>query len=137
MKKLATLILALIGATQVAAVNDALWAGTNKYSVTLQYGSVVESGVDRPLPKSVQMPDYPIEAMKAGVSGDASILFLVGADGAVRDVVVEKASIVGFGVAAQAAVAKWTFFPSVLLKDRKKIVPAHIRCRFEFKASES
>lgn len=132
---LMALLAVLFSATIARAINDALWEGF-VYSVAVKYLDIVEQNVDTPHPKSMQMPDFPMEAMEAKISGDASVSFLVTEDGSVRDVVVEKALIPEFGESAKAAVLKWKFRPGTLLEDSKKIARAHMRCRFEFRVSE-
>ncbi len=116
MKKISAFVLAslavLFSATSAHAINDALWEGFT-YSVSVKYLDIIEQDVDTPYPKSMQMPDFPMEAFRAKISGDVLVSFLVADDGSVRDVVVEKALIPEFGESAKAAVLKWKFWPAL------------------------
>ncbi len=116
-------------------MNDVLWMGFT-YSVSVRFLGKSEKDVDTPYPKSYEMPSYPAEAWRAAVSGETLLLVTVGEDGGVRESVVERESLPGFGSAAQAAVAKWKFYPGVLLRDAKKRVAAHVECLFVFHADE-
>ncbi len=130
-------IVGLLGFCSAAhAVNDGLWMSL-RYSVSVVYVGILEKGVDMPQPKSVEMADYPIEAWRAAVSGEAMLIVAIAPDGSVGDVVVEKATLPVFGVAAAQAAAKWRFYPGVLLKERAKAVSTHLRCRIQFRADES
>ncbi|MGE5175675.1 MAG: energy transducer TonB [Hyphomicrobiales bacterium] len=64
-----------------------------------------------PVPVSSPAPDYPEWAREAGVSGRVLLHVLVGADGAVRRVVV-KEGVTGLSEPARAAVARWVFRPA-------------------------
>lgn len=128
-------VLLLGTAMESLAMNDALWMGS-KYSVAVKYLGYFEAGIDTPQPKSIQMPEYPIELMRAGVSGDVTLSFLVTKYREVREINVEQAQFAELGVAAKNAVAHWTFSPGVLLDNRSQAVTSHMRCRFEFRATE-
>jgi TonB family protein len=106
------------------------------YSVSVKYLGIDEKGVNMPIPKSLQMPDYPIDAMRAGASDYVLISFVVTDDGSVQEIKIDQANLGEFGTAAKNAIAKWTFTPGVLLKDREKVVPVHMRCRLDFRATE-
>jgi TonB family protein len=122
----------LAAATPMRGVND-FWLG-NRYSVSVFY-LTQEKGIDPPRPKSVQMPDYPVECMRANVSGQALIEFSVSPAGAVRDVKVVRAEIPEFGETAKAAVKKWSFFPAM---ERKSGIATSVtmQCRFDFRVEE-
>jgi len=134
-KSVLAAIALLCSAAGLRAVNDGLWMGF-KYSVAVKYLGIAEKGVDAPQPKTVQMPEYPIAPMRAAVSGDVLFSVLVAEDGSVREVKIEQSPGAEFAEAAKAAAVKWLFFPARERKDGR-IVPAHLQCRFEFRAKES
>lgn len=70
--------------------------------------SVVPTTIERTRPK------YPAELRSAGLSGEATIFFVVKADGAVADALVIKANDTRFGDAALAAVRQWKFRPATV-----------------------
>ncbi|HEX2855207.1 MAG TPA: energy transducer TonB [Opitutaceae bacterium] len=57
---------------------------------------------------------YPLALRKAGVSGEATILFIVTPDGGVAGTMIVKASDIQFGEAARDAVAQWRFSPALV-----------------------
>jgi TonB family protein len=63
------------------------------------------------LPKA---PHYPSELKKAGIDGEALLLFTVKADGTVADVMILKATDARFGEAARESMLKWEFKPALL-----------------------
>ena len=73
--------------------------------------------------------------MKAGVGGEVTLRFTVAVDGSTSGVTVEKSTNYGFEDVSKAAVAKWTFFPASMRRGGEKVT-AHMRCRFEFRATE-
>jgi TonB family protein len=117
------------------AANDVLWTGF-KYAVGVVYIGIDEEHATLPFPKSVQLPEYPIEAMKAAASGDILLSFLVSDDGSVSVTKISGDRVSVFGGAARHAVSKWTFFPARMLKESAKTVPVHMTCRLEFRATE-
>jgi TonB family protein len=58
-------------------------------------------------------PMYPLEALRDGVPGSASVEFVVEADGTVSHPNIVSASRRDFGLSAAACVRKWTFRPGV------------------------
>jgi protein TonB len=54
---------------------------------------------------------YPFELSRAGVTGEATISFVVDREGNVRDVSAVKSTHAEFGTAAVEAVQKWKFQP--------------------------
>jgi RNA polymerase sigma factor (sigma-70 family) len=58
-------------------------------------------------------PRYPAGLSQAGVEGEAVVSFVVGADGAVRDVRVVRATQPDFGAAAMEALKQWRFQPGL------------------------
>jgi TonB family protein len=127
------LLAVFAASTPMLGVND-FWLG-NRYSVGVTYLPKQEAWIDPPLPKSVQMPDYPVELMRVAVSGQALIEFTVAPDGTVRDLKIVQAYSPAFGEAAKVAVTKWAFFPA---KDRRtgKAVSTIMQCRFDFRVEE-
>jgi hypothetical protein len=57
-------------------------------------------------------PSYPAGLRRAGVSGHASFLFLIGADGTVKSIYCYDASRPDFALAGAEAVLKWRFNPA-------------------------
>lgn len=82
--------------SQVLAVNG----------ISAPDGSAPEAS---PLPLFLADPVYPYEALLKGEAGSASVEFIVGANGVVRDVRVREASKPEFGAALAAAVETWRF----------------------------
>ena len=73
---------------------------------------VVFTVVDEaPVPIFKPTPEYPSWAREAGVSGQVLLNVLVGKDGRVRRVIIEK-NVNGLGDAAREALARWTFRPA-------------------------
>jgi len=64
-----------------------------------------------PVPIFMPTPVYPTWAREAGVTGQVLLNVLVGKDGRVHRVVIEK-NVDGLGEAAQAALARWVFRPA-------------------------
>jgi TonB family protein len=57
---------------------------------------------------------YPFELRRAGVSGQATILFIVDTQGRVLGPTIVKATDIQFGEAARQAVAQWRFKPALV-----------------------
>ena len=123
--------------TPIRAVNDGMWMSFT-YSVGVKYLEVLDKYTDAPRPQSLQIPDFPIEMMRAAVSGDVSVTFLVTEEGAVRDIVIEPSRFEEAGAAVKSAVAKWSFQPGrlFLAKEKRKNIPCHMRCLIRFTADE-
>ncbi len=62
-----------------------------------------------PAPRFRARPDYPKVLRESGTTGQATIAFVVSAEGAVRDAQVVQATHPEFGDAALAAVKRWEF----------------------------
>lgn len=73
----------------------------------------------KPKPTKTVQPLYPAELKAARVTGDVVLAFVVDADGAVKNLRVEKATEPAFAEAALAAVAAWEFEPGT--KDGKPV----------------
>lgn len=67
----------------------------------------------KPALKQQPRPKYPIELRQAGVSGQATVSFVVDPNGTVTDVKVVDATHKGFEYAASQAVQSWTFEPGM------------------------
>jgi TonB family protein len=76
----------------------------------------------RPTPVKRVNPAYPIELRRAGESGEATIRFVVQADGRVTNTEVLKATHPAFGEAAVEAFQNWTFSPA-----KKGGTPVNVR----------
>jgi protein TonB len=85
---------------------------------------------DRP-PAAIEQfkPQYPFEEFQKGVSGVATVEFIVGTDGRVSNVTVAKASQPDFGFAAAACISKWKFKPGI---KNGKTVGTKLRLDFAF-----
>lgn len=59
-------------------------------------------------------PEYPYHLRSRGVTGEATLAFVVGVDGKVGEVVVTNATNEAFAKAAVDAIRKWTFKPARL-----------------------
>ena len=70
--------------------------------------------MDKPRPIKQGPPKYPRDLRAAGVQGQATVMFIVDRDGAVRDAMVLKANDYLFGDAAVAAVSGWKFLPATI-----------------------
>jgi len=117
------------------AVNDVLWMGFS-YSVSIRYIDITSKEISPARPKSMQMPDYPMEMMNAALSGDVLVTFIVGKDGITHNVKVESASFPELGIAATKAVGLWSFMPGYIIKTGKTVA-SEMQCKFAFRASEA
>jgi protein TonB len=74
----------------------------------------------RPISKGTPAsPVFPKEFRKAGVSGEATVAFIISAEGVPGQIQVTKASHRGFADAAAKCVTKWRFKPAI--KDGKPV----------------
>ena len=133
---LRSLVLALVVflPAVVQGADDVLWMGF-KYSVAVKYIGPSKPGLGIPRPRSLQMPDYPINMLESALSGDVLGTVVVTEDGSVRSVKVVEASSPEFGEAAKKAMTKWFFDPAKSGKDGVAVC-AELMCRVEFRASE-
>ncbi len=67
---------------------------------------------DEPVPVAMVKPDYPPFARDAGIQGKVVLHVLVGKDGRVKNVKVNK-GVVGLNEAAMDAVKRWVFKPAL------------------------
>ena len=104
---------ALRGQLQTAARALAAKADSPRKAEPPFTGQVFDPGqVDRqPKPVFQTRPMYPTELRKAGVSGKATVDFVVDAEGAVRNATALNATHPAIGEAAVAAVSQWKFDP--------------------------
>lgn len=132
-------LLFILWTSQCFAAND-FWMGY-KYSVSVRYIGKVDTKtpIDTPRPMSLQMPDYPIEAMEAALSRDVIVSFIVTESGSVDTIeVIEVGQTIPdvFGAAVKSAVSKWTFHPGASLSSPRKAMSVRMKCRFEFRIKE-
>lgn len=87
------------------------------------------------LPVSLPLPAYPVEMLRAAISGDATLKFLVHEDGAVSEVVVISASQVEFSGPTKEAISRWKFRVHT---ERGESAPRKVwmRCQVIFKFEE-
>ena len=79
-------------------------------------------------------PEYPPDAAAKGLDGRVMLKVLVGADGSVKDVVVEHARPEGvFDAVTVAAVRQWQFAPRV---ENGKAIEGWVRVPVDFRASD-
>jgi periplasmic protein TonB len=67
-----------------------------------------------PRPRFQARPQYPSDLRKAKIEGEGVTVFVVAADGSVKDAMVLRATDERFGAAAVEAVKKWKFTPAKL-----------------------
>ena len=105
-----------------------------KYSVAVRFLAVPgERASALPFPKALEMPDYPIAMMKAGLSGDVILSLEVDETGNVISADVDNAKPEEFGASAKATVVRWKFLPGY----RGEIaVATRLRCLVEYRAIE-
>jgi len=97
------LLLALGGGAGPVALGATDQTGANAYEL---------SQLDQiPVARYRAKPVYPFELAQAGVTGEATISFIVDSEGIVREVYAIKTTHPEFGTAAVEAVAKWKFKP--------------------------
>ncbi len=121
--------------SSLLAVTDALCMGV-KYSRAVKYLAVSGGFTDESFPKVVQLPIYPTEMVRAGISGDAWLAFVVTENGEMTYMMVERATQKMFGGAPAIAAAKWTFVSGKVGHDGKAVA-SPMRCRIDFRADES
>lgn len=63
---------------------------------------------------SAAAPAYPVAALRAGQSGEASVLFEIDEQGVVSNATLEKATTPEFGEAALRAIRLWRYRPATL-----------------------
>lgn len=77
----------------------------------------------QPSPRGIRAePQYPFEMKRAGISGEATLQFIVDSRGDVRDIIVIKSTHREFEAPSIAAVQKWKFKPG-----RKGGKPVNVR----------
>jgi TonB family protein len=133
MKHFLVLVLMAASSVSVLARND-FWIG-NRYSVSLSFGAADLGKKNAPTPKSVPLPEYPAEMIRASIIGEVTLDYTVAADGRVSEVTVVKASREEFQKAAFAAARTWFFNPAVDLASSKP-APDRMRCKVRFSMTE-
>jgi protein TonB len=86
-----------------------------------------------PVPTSRPRPVFPFEQRRAGVSGEATIDFIVDEEGNVRNVRAITATHLNFAQAAAENVASWKFRPGV---KGGRPVKTHMRAPLVFTLNE-
>lgn len=71
--------------------------------------------------------------MKAALSGDVILTFIIDEDGTVQSAVVDNAKPKEFGASAKATVERWEFRPGYL---KGMTVKTRMRCLVEYRAIE-
>lgn len=96
-------------------------------------GSHVRGRPGMQMPKLVKSvpPKYPAEFRRARISGEATVEFIINADGVPEEVQYSAASDAAFGEAACAAVRKWRYQPAM---DGGKPVSNRAAQRIDFNA---
>jgi TonB family protein len=107
--------LTLIAILGFVAVQDARSRGVTvsvDHSISVLELASEEAGKPRATPHTLPLPAYPFEMMRVGLSGEASLKFLVHKDGSVSKVTIASSRVKEFGHSAKAAVDCWKFLPS-------------------------
>jgi TonB family protein len=79
--------------------------------VSMSYDITPPQRLAAPSFRSVPLPEYPAEAMRAGLTGITKIQFVLKDDGVVSDAVISNSSGVDLlDTAALSAVRKWLFY---------------------------
>ena len=65
----------------------------------------------QPVPKSQARPQFPLALRRSGVSGEATVDFIVDTNGNVQNAYVIRSTYREFGLSAVAAVSQWKFRP--------------------------
>jgi TonB family protein len=89
-----------------------------------------------PKPVTVSQPKYPTELVDSGLSGTASVSFVVKADGSVTDPVLKSADHPAFGTEAMAVITQWKFEPGTrdgAAVDTPVEIPIQFRAPFDQK----
>lgn len=83
-----------------------------------------------PMLLSAAAPKYPAAALRAGQTGQASVIFYIDESGSVLDAEIESATSAEFGQAALAAVQSWKYRPAALAGKPVKIGPLRQKIPF-------
>ncbi len=100
------------------------------YAIEVRTKPVEKGLTPLPVPKRQPLPEYPLELRRHGVSGIATIRARIDVKGAVREVLVIRASRPEFAAAARKAVSAWSFDPAM---DEGKPVDCAMDCTLEFR----
>jgi TonB family protein len=87
-----------------------------------------------PVPRFQARPQYPAEFAKNKVTGEATVDFVVDADGNVQGAFALRATHPDFGTAAVAAVEKWKFKPGI---KAGRAVPTHMQVPIVFEMDKA
>lgn len=130
-----SLLLMMVVASCVTALarND-FWLG-NRYSISLSFGASDLGKKNAPTPKSVPLPEYPAQMIRAKLGGEVTVDYTVAMDGRVSDVTVVKTSGEEFQEAVTAVARTWVFNPAIDLASSKP-VSARMRGKVRFTITE-
>lgn len=84
----------------------------NEVSFTGDYIDIADVDTS-PTPISRARPIYPREFLRAGIGGEAQVVFLVDTEGTPTQVQIERATDAAFGDAARNSVVQWRFTPAM------------------------
>lgn len=82
---------------------------------------------------SAAAPLYPPAALRAGQSGEASVLFEIDEQGAVTNATLETATTPEFGEAALRAIRLWKYQPATLGGKPVRVGPSRQKIPFEWR----
>lgn len=133
MKTIVTL--AMLIACALAGANAQGYLPSFDHSVAVLDLASAEKEKRRAVPKSLPLPAYPFELMRANLRGEVKIRFLVLEDGSVGEVSVVSASIEEFGPPTKEAAASWKFIP-VDRNGAPATVNVWMTCRVLFRMEE-
>jgi len=129
------LLLAVMLASSITSIarND-FWIG-NRYSVSLSFGAAELGKKNAPTPKSVPLPEYPAEMIRAAVGGEVTFDYTVAPDGRVLEVTIVEASAEEFQRSISAVALAWVFNPAIDLSSGRPVT-ARMRCKVRFTITE-
>jgi TonB family protein len=133
MKHFLLLILLAVCSASVFARND-IWL-SRRYSVSLTFGADELGKKDAPTPKTVPVPEYPAEMIRAAIGGEVTLDYTVATDGHISDITVVKTSDEEFKKSVSAVARAWIFSPAIDLASGKP-VSARMRCKVRFAFAE-
>ena len=133
MKAIIIGLFSLIAVVTCSARND-FWLGRD-YSVSVSFDGEDLGRTNAPTPAGFQMPNYPGEMMRAGMTGWVKITYVVNEDGSTRDLEVKEATAPEFASSVRSAFAAWRFNPGIELSDLKPAV-ARMSCTIRFAMDE-
>lgn len=111
MKSIVLLFLALLSTVPVYAQEHRGLRWNYSMRISVSYDIVPAQRLSAPTYRTIAPPEYPFEAMRAGLSGVTKVTFVLREDGLVHDAKVSSSSSVDLlDAASLAAVKNWKFY---------------------------